>query len=62
MKKIIKIFLLIYSTIIIAITTYGSIFAFNSIKNLSEPEINRVLDKKYSEIYDDSSRLIETLG
>jgi len=62
MKKIIKIFLLIYSTIIITITTCGSIFAFNSIKNLSNPEISRVLDKKYSEIYDDSSRLIETLG
>ncbi len=62
MKKIFKISFLIYSIIIISITSGLGIFVLSSIKDLSQPEINRVLDKEYSQIYDNSNRLIESLG
>lgn len=37
-------------------------YAYFSIKDLSKPEIERVIEKKYSQIYDSSNRLIESLG
>lgn len=62
MRKIFKSIFLIYSITIISLTIGFGTYAINAVKNLSQPEINRILDKKYTQIYDGSSRLIESLG
>lgn len=62
MKKIFKRVLLIISSLFILTSLSLLGYTYFSIKDLSEPEIKRVIEKKYSQIYDSSSRLIETLG
>lgn len=62
MKKIFNRILLIISSLFILTSLSLLGYAYFSIKDLSEPEIQRVIEKKYSQIYDSSSRLIETLG
>ena len=62
MKKIFKIITFVLSTIFI--TSITSLFCYGlfSIQSLSEPEIERILQKDYTVILDSSNREIETLG
>ena len=62
MKKIFKIITFVLTTIFI--TSITSLFCYGlfSIQSLSEPEIERILQKDYTVILDSSNREIETLG
>ena len=62
MKKIFKRIFLVLTILLISSLTASFCYVYYAIKDLSEPEIKQVLSKKYSKIYDNSSRLIESLG
>lgn len=62
MKKIFKTILFILSSLFLFSSTSIFLYAYFSIKDLSNPEINQVIEKKYSKIYDSSHQEIESLG
>lgn len=62
MKKILKQIPLILSCLMIFAIIGATAYAFSAVSSLSAPEIQRVMEKKYSSIYDRSGRKIETLG
>lgn len=60
--KIFKNIIFSFCLIFIFLISGLSIYSFFAIKDLTSPQINRIDEKVYTKIYDNSSRLIETLG
>lgn len=62
MKRIFKIILFTISSSLVLAVSSLSIYCYFCIKSITKSELNSVLERSYSTIYDISNREIETLG